>query len=302
MGHQIQTAGGGGFHDPDLAAFVARDEAELCLSRPLQRIVNGGRQPLAVERLEQRVECPLASVGDRADIDGAPVANQAALNRLGDLERSERALERVGGDEDDLRDSCDDCDRESMVTFSRGDGLAQRRAGSPRNFRYRIIRVDSASRRVVRGAVAAIGTPGEDGATHVAVSRALDASSTLHHPWELSRPDSPTLIRLRGTVQGSMRPARTRLRAENVSAETSQAACVRREHVSAETPNLVRPPRNVSGETSIGSAQATVLLVHLLELAVLGSLVLAPAQDFRAVTDTTGADMVEGHLDDKLGT
>src|SRR5260370_40748881 len=41
---------------------------------------------------------------------------------------------------------------------------------------------------------------------------------------------------------------------------------------------------------------------HLLEAALLGPLVLPPAQDPRAVADAPSADMVERHFDHQLGT
>ena len=59
------------------------------------------RAQLPAELGQQRVERSLAAVGDRAEVGRhQPAAFEPAADRARDLRGAERALERVGGDED----------------------------------------------------------------------------------------------------------------------------------------------------------------------------------------------------------
>ena len=71
------------------------------------RVMNDDRAQLTAERDEQRSERPLASVGHRAQVDGPPGLLQSLADRLGDLHGAHRSLERVGRDEDCLRNAGD---------------------------------------------------------------------------------------------------------------------------------------------------------------------------------------------------
>jgi hypothetical protein len=55
--------------------------------------VGGGRPTLAAERVEQNLARPLAAVSGGAKIGDPPGALDSASDRLGDLQRGQRALE-----------------------------------------------------------------------------------------------------------------------------------------------------------------------------------------------------------------
>jgi hypothetical protein len=66
-----------------------------------ERVLHVDGDQLAAELGQQRVQRALAAVGDRAQVGRhQPGALEPAADRAGDLRRAERALERVGRDED----------------------------------------------------------------------------------------------------------------------------------------------------------------------------------------------------------
>ena len=77
------------------------DQPEGRRHGPSQRIAHLGGPRLAAEHRQQHVQRPLAAVGDRAQIGRQQARGlQPSPDRRGDLRRAERALERVGRDED----------------------------------------------------------------------------------------------------------------------------------------------------------------------------------------------------------
>ena len=104
VGHEAEA--GRHRHLDDRGAAVL-DQAEAGADGLAERALDGHGEQLAAELGEQRVERALAAVGDRAEVGRHQAgALEPAADRARDLGGVERALERVGGDEDGtLRDS-----------------------------------------------------------------------------------------------------------------------------------------------------------------------------------------------------